>query len=82
MRKILFRGKIIGITDWIYGYYAKSGENHFILLDTDSEDNYSIVSPETVGQYTGLTDKEIEFFVRHNEKVRKETAREILGDKE
>lgn len=25
-----------------------------------------------------LTDKEIEFFVRHNEKVRKETAREIL----
>lgn len=57
MREILFRGKIIGITDWIHGYYAKSGENHFILLDTDSEDNYSIVSPETVGQYTGLTDK-------------------------
>lgn len=56
MREILFRGKIIGITDWSHGYYAKSGENHFILLDTDSEDNYSIVSPETVGQYTGLTD--------------------------
>ena len=57
MREILFRGKIIGLTDWNYGYYAKSGDNHFILLDTDSEDNYSIVSPETVGQYTGLTDK-------------------------
>ena len=57
MREILFRGKIIGITDWSHGYYAKSGENHFILFDTDSEDNYSIVSPETVGQYTGLTDK-------------------------
>ena len=25
-----------------------------------------------------LTDKEIEFFIKHNEKVRKETAREIL----
>ena len=57
MRDILFRGKIQGLTDWIYGYYAKSGENHFILLDTDNEDNYSIVDPETVGQYTGLTDK-------------------------
>lgn len=57
MREILFRGKIQGLTDWIYGYYAKSGENHFILLDTDNEDNYSIVDPETVGQYTGLTDK-------------------------
>ena len=57
MREILFRGKILGLTDWSYGYYAKSGENHFILLDTDSEDNYSIVDPETVGQFTGLTDK-------------------------
>lgn len=57
MREILFRGKILGLTDWSYGYYAKSGENHFILLDTDSEDNYSIVDPETVGQYTGVCDK-------------------------
>ena len=57
MREILFRGKILGLTDWSYGYYAKSGENHFILLDTDNEDNYSIVDPETVGQYTGLKDK-------------------------
>lgn len=57
MREILFRGKILGLTDWSYGYYAKSGENHFILLDTDNEDNYSIVDPKTVGQFTGLTDK-------------------------
>ena len=57
MREILFRGKILGLTDWSYGYYAKSGENHFILLDRDNEDNYSIVDPETVGQYTGLKDK-------------------------
>ena len=57
MREILFRGKIQGLTDWSYGYYAKSGENHFVLLDTDNEDNYSIVDPETVGQYTGEDDK-------------------------
>lgn len=56
-REILFRGKIPGLTDWAYGYYAKSGECHYILLDTDREDNYSIVYPETVGQFTGLTDK-------------------------
>lgn len=54
MREILFRGKILGLTDWSYGYYAKSGENHFVLLDTDNEDNYSIVDPETVGQYSGV----------------------------
>lgn len=57
MREILFRGKIPGLTDWAYGYYAKSGENHFILLDTDNEDNYSIVDPRTVGEYTGLKDQ-------------------------
>lgn len=27
---------------------------------------------------SGLTEKEIEFFVKHNEKVRKETAKEIF----
>lgn len=27
-----------------------------------------------------LTDKEIEFFIKHNEEVRKETAREILSE--
>lgn len=56
MREILFRGKIPGIIDWVYGYYAKSGDDYFILLDTDSEDNWSIVASETVGQYTGKTD--------------------------
>lgn len=34
-----------------------------------------LMAAKTTGE---LTDKEIEFFVRHNEKVRKETAREIL----
>lgn len=29
---------------------------------------------------SGLTEKEIEFFVKHNEKVRKETAKEILDE--
>lgn len=57
MREILFRGKIPGIIDWVYGYYAKSGDDHFILLDTDSENNFSIVAPQTVGQYTGLKDQ-------------------------
>lgn len=57
MREVLFRGKIPGIIDWVYGYYAKSGDDHFILLDTDSENKFSIVDPQTVGQYTGLKDK-------------------------
>lgn len=34
-----------------------------------------LMAAKTTGE---LTDKEIEFFIKHNEKVRKETAREIL----
>jgi hypothetical protein len=62
MREILFRGKgTHGFANgkWVYGYYAKDfwGEKHkgFGILPLDG--GYSEVDPETVGQYTGLTDK-------------------------
>lgn len=58
MREILFRGKIRGIIDWVYGYYCNNGYADFILMPSDEEeDNFSIIDRETVGQYTGLKDK-------------------------
>ena len=60
MREILFRGKRIDNGELIEGFYAKSGDKTFILIDNDFAVGYVImkeVYPETVGQYTGLTDK-------------------------
>ena len=67
MREILFRGQTYN-GDWIEGayykqteYYGDKFEAHNIISSKDElEDNMMIVErviPETVGQYTGLTDK-------------------------
>lgn len=61
MREILFRGKRIDNGELIEGFYAKSGDKTFILIDNDFTVGYVImkeVYPETVGQYTGLKDKD------------------------
>lgn len=68
MREILFRGKTL--TDkWVEGAYYKQDEfygekedTHIIITSKETLDNdfaleSHIVIPETVGQYTGLTDK-------------------------
>lgn len=54
MREILFRGKSVkGI--WVYGYYFAKPilEKHYIEI---GEEQFLVI-PETVGQYTGLKDK-------------------------
>lgn len=60
MREILFRGKRVDNGEWIEGYFAKSGDRTFIIVDNDFAVGYvkmkEVVS-ETVRQYTGLTDK-------------------------
>ena len=60
MRESLFRGKRVDNGEWIDGFYAKSGDRTFILIDNDFAVGYVImkeVYPETVGQFTGLTDE-------------------------
>lgn len=61
MREILFRGKAVSSGEWVYGNLIHSkrfagcgNEWRIHNQDTGLE---SDVDPETVGQYTGLTDK-------------------------
>lgn len=65
MREILFRGKRVDNGEWVYGaYYGlcrmtnKAGDFGYahLMRQSNNEPLYR-VDPETVGQYTGLTDK-------------------------
>ena len=72
MREILFRGKRIDNGEWVEGFIVTSRENTYpngfemITIDGINYDEldsyipdfiYYAVDPSTVGQYTGLTDK-------------------------
>lgn len=66
MRDILFRGKRKDNGQFIEGFYIFDGFNHYIVkfyTDENAEGTlYPVqetfeVDPETVGQYTGLTDE-------------------------
>lgn len=56
MREILFRGQAFGGREWIYGHYRNGRKLHIIYHDENSDNCYA-VRPESVGQFTGLTDK-------------------------
>ena len=57
-RKILFRGKRIDNGEWVHGYLFKSWEDVFILWGTtNGVPNQIQVDPKTVGEFTGLCDK-------------------------
>lgn len=59
-REIKFRGKRKTDGEWLYGYYFVNRGLHFIVTDGlapagNTFHDYEVY-PETVGQYTGLTD--------------------------
>lgn len=58
MRKIKFRGKTKNGNMWVYGYFWKAPDNTcFIRSLKNSHFIDYEVFPESVGQYTGLKDK-------------------------
>ncbi len=69
MREILFRGKRINNGKWVEGAFLNDGDSAFYICPTVSDISYGDhgnririgcwykVEPSTVGQFTGLTDK-------------------------
>lgn len=63
MREIKFRGKMVNFErGWLTGYFFKHGEKTYIAQTGTSESGKVVVGweevdPETIGQYTGLKDK-------------------------
>lgn len=65
-REILFRGKSIGTDEWLYGHlfnYGLMAPSNVpcisVCVPTSWEEAYNLyaVHPDTIGQYTGLKDK-------------------------
>lgn len=61
MREILFRGKCVQVgiyhERWIEGFYGEDDGKALIAHNTDLGMVGYFCDPDTIGQYTGLTDK-------------------------
>lgn len=55
-REILFRGKRADNGEWIYGDLCRGEGNKHFAISTNSIGLFEVI-PETIGQFTGLTDK-------------------------
>lgn len=62
MRKYKFRGKRLDNGEWVYGSLAETHGKLFIGIPTAPDNpvymmDWHIVDPDTIGQFTGLLDK-------------------------
>lgn len=84
-RKILFKAKRKDNGEWVEGYYVYCRKRHYILpvlnkaIGFDErEDEWVEVDPDTICQYTGLTDKNGEKIWENDICDRKEKYPEIV----
>lgn len=61
IREILFRGKRKDTGEWVYGYFVKDPKGQYRIyyqpFDEATSNTYHFVNPESIGQYTGLEDR-------------------------
>lgn len=59
MREILFRAKRKATNEWVYGYFVKEYDDFQIYVQPQiiTRSGREYVNENTLGQYTGLTDK-------------------------
>lgn len=64
MRQILFKAKRLDNGEWVEGYYVYCRKRHYILPVLNKaigfeerEDEWIEIAPDTLCQFTGLTDK-------------------------
>ena len=58
MRQIKFRGKRLDNGEWRYGYYTYANDTHTIHWENeDGAPWWADVDPKTIGQFTGLLDR-------------------------
>lgn len=61
MREIIFKGKRRDCEEWVYGYIMQDPFHGMVIVPPrpDNRSDFTVypVIPETIGQYTGLTDK-------------------------
>lgn len=84
-REILFKAKRKDNGEWVEGYYVYCRKRHYILpvlnkaIGFDErEDEWVEVDPDTICQYTGLTDKNGEKIWENDICDRKEKYPEIV----
>ena len=61
MRDYEFRGKCLDNGEWVYGYYVENKCGNHFMYEVELQGNFVWniyeIDPSTIGQFTGLVDK-------------------------